>query len=323
LIAFPIRLHRMTRRALFILNPTAAAGRAAGDLDRVRSLLPPLGIAATFRESQATGHAVELARAAAESGAFDVIVAAGGDGTAREVASGVLGSGAATTPVAVLPLGTGNDLAHVAGTSRLPVALQAIAASVVRPMDAIAVTCEIGGRTGITHAMSFAAVGLAADVVRYTTPSVKRWFGPRLCYSVGFFRALVRYRPVSASVVCDGREVRDDFLLICAGNTTHAGGQIMHLSPGADAHDGELNVSLIRAANRLEVALQFVRLLRGTHIRHRRASYFKGRGTDVRTERPAEVQLDGDIIGTTPACFRIMPGALRLVVGSTPTRARM
>jgi diacylglycerol kinase (ATP) len=306
------------KRALVVLNPTAAAGRAARELERLQPALPSKGIAAVVQTSMAAGHAVELARAGADSGTFEVIVAAGGDGTAREVASGVLGSTAPDTPVAVLPFGTGNDLAHVAGTASISVAWQAIAAGVVQPMDAIAVTCEIGGRTGTTHAMSFAAVGLAADVVRHTTPTVKRWFGPRLCYSVGFFRALARYRPVAATVECDGRRFDGDFLLICAGNTTHAGGQIMHLSPGADARDGELNLSLIRAATRLEVALQFIRLLRGTHIRHRRASYFLGRMTEVRTARPAEVQLDGDIVGLTPASFRILPGALRLVVGSAP-----
>jgi diacylglycerol kinase family enzyme len=91
----------------------------------------------------------------------------------------------------------------------------------------------------------------------------------------------------------------------------------MHLSPGALAHDGELNLSLIRTASRVEVALQFIRLLRGTHIRHRRANYFTGREMNVSTASPAEVQLDGDIVGTTTARFRIMPGALQLVVGVT------
>ncbi len=306
------------RRAFFIVNPTAAAGRAQHDLDHLRPLLAPQGITATFHASLAAGHAVDLARAAAESGNFDVIVATGGDGTAREVASGVLGSAAPSTPVAVLPLGTGNDLAYVAGTAHVATAPRAIAAGAVRPMDAIEVTCEIAGKQNRTHAMSFAAVGLAADVVRYTTPAVKRWFGPKLCYSVGFFRALARYRPVVGTAICDGREFRDDFLLICAGNTSHAGGRMMHLSPGAVPHDGELNFSLIRATSRVEVALQFIRLLRGTHVRHPRANYFTGHEIEVRTEIPADVQLDGDCVGTTPARFRVLPGALQLVV--TPPR---
>lgn len=304
----------MTRRVLIILNPTAAAGRAAGELERLQPLIAELGLAVEVQTSQHAGHATSLATTAANARHYAVIVAAGGDGTAREVASGVLASTQPTTAVAVLPLGTGNDLAHVAGAAQPAAALRAIAGGVTRPMDAIEVSCCLGGQPARTHAMSFAAVGLAADVVRFTTPRIKRWFGPKLCYSVGFFRALARYRPLVATAVCDGRVFREAFLLICAGNTTHAGGQMMHLSPGAIPDDGQLNVSLIRATTRLEVALQFVRLLRGTHVNHRRATYFTGREVTITTEAPAELQLDGDCVGHTPATFRVLPGALKLVV---------
>jgi YegS/Rv2252/BmrU family lipid kinase len=306
----------MFRRALVIINPTAGLGRTCLDRRALTSALGADGIAVSFLASRSAGHATELARSAAAEGGFDVVIAGGGDGTAREVISGVLGSSRPTTPVAVLALGTGNDLAHVAGTASLSAATRAICAGIVRPMDVIAVDCEIAGKRVATHAASFAAVGLAADVVRLTTPAVKRIFGPRLCYSVGFFRALARYRPVRATVLADAREYRDDFLLICGGNTSHAGGQTMHLSPGANAHDGHLNLSLIRATTRVQVALQFFRLLRGTHIYHPRASYFPAGNIDIKTAAPADVQLDGDVIGTTPARFRVLPGALHLVVAA-------
>lgn len=304
----------MLRRALVIINPTAGLGRTRLDRGALTGELGEGGIAVSFLDSHSTGHATGLARSAAAEGRFDVVIAGGGDGTAREVISGVLSSSCPTTPVAVLALGTGNDLAHVAGTASMPDAIRAIAAGLVRPMDVIAVDCQIDRKPATTHAASFAAVGLAADVVRLTTPTVKRIFGPRLCYSVGFFRALARYRPVRAIVSADAREYRDDFLLICGGNTSHAGGQTMHLSPGANAHDGHLNLSLIRATTRVQVALQFFRLLRGTHIRHPRASYFPAGHIDIQTAAPADVQLDGDVIGTTPARFRVLPGALSLVV---------
>lgn len=303
----------MARRAFVIINPAAGAGQALRHLEALWPDLKSRGIDATRQETRAAGQAVDLARAAAESGAYAVVVAAGGDGTAREVASGVLNSAAPRTPVALLPLGTGNDLAHLAGVGSLAAATAAIAAGSVRPWDAIEVNSEVDGRSQRTFALSFAAVGLAADVVRLTTPAIKRWFGPRLCYSVGFFRALARYRQVAAVVDCDGRAYQDDFLLICAGNTSHAGGRMMHLSPGAVAHDGLLNVSLIRATSRGEVARQFLRLLRGTHVRHPRADYFTGREIKVRTAAPADVQLDGDCLGCTPVSFRVKPGALQLL----------
>lgn len=88
---------------------------------------------------------------------------------------------------------------------------------------------------------------------------------------------------------------------------------MMHLSPGASPHDGALDLSLIRATGRLEVALQFMRLLRGTHVRHPRAAYFPAREIVVSTRSHAEVQLDGDTVGATPARFTVRPEALRLI----------
>lgn len=308
------------RRTLVLVNPAAAAGRAGRALGAIRESLHSLGLDATFRTSETPGHAVDLARAAADTGRFDVIVAAGGDGTVREVASGILGSAHPRTPLGILPLGTGNDFARVAGAADLPAALQTLSRGRVRALDAIEVTRLAAGRSSVTHALSFAAVGLAADVVRLTTPAVKRWFGPRLCYSVGFLRALARFRAVRATAVCDDREIRGDFLLICAGNTSHAGGGMMHLSPGAVPHDGALNITLIRATHRAEVLVQFLRLLRGTHVRHRRATYVTGGNVAVATEFPADVQLDGDIVGSTPARFRVLPAALQLL-GADPSRA--
>jgi diacylglycerol kinase family enzyme len=54
-------------------------------------------------------------------------------------------------------------------------------------------------------------------------------------------------------------------------------------------------------------------LLRGTHVRHRRAAYFRTREIKVTTATPSEVQLDGDTVGMTPAGFTVRPGALRLI----------
>ncbi|MFM8335818.1 MAG: acylglycerol kinase family protein, partial [Opitutaceae bacterium] len=106
----------MSRRVLLILNPTARAGRAAREISAVRSQLENAGCSVSLQESAGRGDATVIAAAAATAGGFDAIAAAGGDGTAREVCSGVLSSARPDQPVAIIPLGTGNDLAHVAGT---------------------------------------------------------------------------------------------------------------------------------------------------------------------------------------------------------------
>lgn len=303
----------MPRRVLIVANPAAAAGRATRTLHELLAGAGARDLDATVVSTRGPGDAVSLANAAADTGQFEVIVAAGGDGTAREVADGILTARRPDTTFALLPLGTGNDFAHLAGVGQPERALHALTRGEVKRRDVIAVNCQTNGRPRTTHALSFAAVGLAADVVRLTTPRVKRWFGPRLCYSVGFLRALRDYAPFAAEVVADERTFRDAFLHVCAGNTSHAGGRMMHLSPGARADDGRLNISLVRATHRLEVLRQFVALLRGTHVRHPRVNYFEATSLAIRTPQPADVQLDGDAVGTTPATFTVRPGALHVV----------
>lgn len=90
-----------------IFNPAAGRRRAKRRLERFRQTH---GQTATFRPTEYSGHAVELARQAAEEG-FTTIVAAGGDGTAHDVANGILISGCDTI-FAVAPIGSANDYAH-------------------------------------------------------------------------------------------------------------------------------------------------------------------------------------------------------------------
>lgn len=178
----------MLRRILVITNPAAAAGQAQRQVDalqfRLYQLSPDLrNVAAT-----APGHAVELARLAATD--FDLVIAAGGDGTVREVATGLLSNPERRAALGILPIGTGNDVAEQLGLPDVDGALAALAAGVARPLDVIEARWAERTRPVVQHALLFAAAGFAADLLRLTGPTVKRWFGQRLSYSVGFFRAL-------------------------------------------------------------------------------------------------------------------------------------
>jgi len=85
-------------------------------------------------------------------------------------------------------------------------------------IDAIEVRyVERAGPT-LRHALSFAAVGFAGELLRQTTPRIKKWFGPRWCYSVGFLRALATYRSPQVRIQTDAAAFSGRWLHICAGN---------------------------------------------------------------------------------------------------------
>lgn len=101
----------MSAPVCVIYNPTSGRGRGARRLDALRR---GLGDRATFRPTSGPGEAETLARQAAEEG-FAIVAAAGGDGTAHEVANGLMEAARPEVALAVLPVGSANDYAHSLG----------------------------------------------------------------------------------------------------------------------------------------------------------------------------------------------------------------
>jgi diacylglycerol kinase family enzyme len=103
----------------------------------------------------------------------------------------------------------------------------------------------------------------------------------------------------------------------CAGNSEWAGGGAMRLSPGASLDDGRLELCLIEDLSKAEVLYRFPQLLRGTFPGHPKVRYFPGTELEITSDPPVRLALDGDVVGWTPARFRILPAALPVVTPPT------
>jgi len=297
---------------LLILNPSAAAGRAPKRWDGLRSELARRGVLVDHALSQAPGHATQLALAGCDR--YEVIAAVGGDGTVNEVTNGIMSAPGPRRCLAIVPFGTGNDAAHHTGIHTQEDAVAALAGDQRRPTDVIEVAHGGPGAEQVSHSLLFAAVGFAGELIKRTTPLVKRILGPRFCYSAGFLRAWASYRCRPMRVTTDTAEFSGRFFHVCAGNSEYGGGGVMRMSPGARMDDGRLELCVIEGLSRLEILRCFPRLLRGTHITHPRVRYFPGRTLRVESWPDQELQLDGDLIGRTPATFTVLPSALRILV---------
>ncbi len=304
----------MPRRALLIRNPASAGSRAQSD--RMSGLLKGLGeagMAAEVRLTERSGHASELARDFA--GEFDLVMAVGGDGTVHEVVSGLVASGR-TTPLAIAPFGTGNDIAHLVGVGDDAAAIAAVAHPAPCALDTVEVTWREGRADRRRHAVLFAGTAFASELLRQTTPAVVRLCGPKLCYSVGFFRALATFRAPTLKVrTADGEWLQPNGVLALAGNSPHAGGRMMRIGPDASLTDGRLEFTLVEAVGRWELALQFGRLLRGTHIRHPKVRFFRGEWMELDADPPQPLAIDGEVVGQTPARFAVRPRSLQVLAG--------
>ena len=301
------------KRILLIANPASGQHRGERRLAQASERLASLGHAVTGTLTESAGHATRLAKSNAPD--FEIIAALGGDGTVNEVANGLMAVEPGERPaLATLPVGTGNDVALTYGLAHFESAIDALAKGSTRTLDVIRVQLMRDGKSVTRHALLFVAAGFAAEVIRKTGPRVKRIFGRRFSYSVGLFRALASFRAPEFSVKWDGGERSGRMFQVCAGNTEFAAGGVMRISPGARPDDGLLNISLVDALGRLQIVRRFPSILSGRYVEDERVDYFTGKRLEIDAVLPAELQADGDIIGTTPATIELLPGALQLVV---------
>ncbi len=296
------------RRILYIVNPAAGAGRGGARWAQFQQRLREPSIRGHVVTTQRVGETARLAREAVCN--YDVLVAVGGDGTATDVADGILGAGAGErVEMGVVPTGTGNDFAHGIGVHNEEEAYRTLARGRPRRQDVIQIQCVVNGEPGVRYALLFAGVGIISELLKRTTPRVKRLFGQRLAYGVGLIRALLDYKPPRIRVTCDGRQIEDRFLFVGASNTEIAGGG-MRLAPAARDDDGVANVNLVEAITRWDALGQIRRLYQGKHTTHPGVRYFPARSVHVESESPVEVAMDGELVGFTPARFDVQPKAL-------------
>ncbi|HWX20583.1 MAG TPA: diacylglycerol kinase family protein [Candidatus Binatia bacterium] len=299
------------RRILFIINPAAGKGQTLAACAKLERQLEGSQLKLARVIASEPGDAMRLAKEAAPR--YEVLVAVGGDGTASEVANGILTSGAARTALSILPCGTGNDIATALGIRDRADTTRALVEGQSRLVDAIEVQSVLSAKPSRRFALLFAAVGITSELLKRTTTSRKRLLGRPFAYRLALLQALWTYSAPRMRVTCDGQVVEDRYLLLCASNAETAGGGI-RIAPGARMDDGRLNVNLIQSMGRWAAFGQVRRLGRGEHINHPHVRYLSSLSLSVEAEPPIEVAADGDLIGRTPARFEVKPNSLSVLV---------
>jgi YegS/Rv2252/BmrU family lipid kinase len=239
------------------------------------------------------------------AGEVDVLLVFGGDGTVHEVANGLpLPAGADGPLVALLPAGTGNDLARALGLPPHPVAAaRALMDGHPRPVDML----DCGPR----RAANGINAGFAAAATEVLSRRVKRALGPT-AYVVGGVVAGLRPPTWPVRVEVDGRVVDGEALAVVVGNGGSFGGG-RWLLPDADVGDGLLDVLVVPAAAsraKLARALAMDRRLPDDLPR------LRGPAATVVTAMPC--RLDGEP-APTPGSVAVIPAAWRLLA-PTPER---
>jgi diacylglycerol kinase (ATP) len=88
----------------------------------------------------------------------------------------------------------------------------------------------------------------------------------------------------------------------------------MKIAPDAVPDDGWLDVCLVRAISRFELARQLPNVMQGLHVTHPAVEMLRVRSLMIETERPAALWIDGEVTGTTPARFTLEPASLPMLL---------
>lgn len=290
-----------------ILNPTA--GRVRRYPCVLDDLLALPG--ADLRRTRGPGHACELVAEAVRDGRSSVVVA-GGDGTVQEAVNGLAGpdGGFPDVTLGLVPLGTGNDLARSLGVPLDPhEALAPLAGGPVRRVDLV--RARVGDRERVL--VNFGLGGSVGDIADRVTPELRRRWGG-LVYLRAFVAGLPALRRYRARLVVDGEPLpADDLLAVVVANGRLLGHGVP-AAPRAEVDDGHLDLVAIRGDVPARVPLTILRLLAGRHIETPGVLWRRARTVEVGSDDPMPYNGDGQPLGRGPASFRVLPGALAVIV---------
>ena len=278
-----------------ILNPAARSEKARRWRARVESVARGCVICATSR----AGEAEVLARHAAEEG-FEKIVAAGGDGTINEVVNGLAGSNAA---LGLLPIGTMNVFATELG---LPAHDLQLCWNIIQSENTRLV--DLPSANG-KYFVQLAGVGLDAQVVKETSLTLKRSFGP-LSYLISAAQIAAR-QPPRLFLESENSSIKEgSFVLV--GNGRLYGGPFPFFKQ-ALIDDGLFDVIVFKQLGYLEIIKYLQDVFFSSEIRVPEIEYFQTRRLRVTSDSEVPVELDGELVGSCPVEFQLQERTLRVL----------
>ena len=294
---------------LYIVNPAAFGGRGGEAWQRFRDRNPDLpGNDEIF--TTVPGQAREVASSARDR---DTLVAVGGDGTVGEVLCGIMDHPEPRPMLSVIPAGTGNDIARVAGIRSIDDAASALRHGSPRKFDLFRVHCMSGAEPVQRYACLASYVGFSVVSSRTLKPWMKRLLGAKKAYYLATILGIMRYRLPNMTLRCGNHQYEGKAWMIIVGNVDRIGGDSMCVAPGASPDDGVLNVSVIRSMSKPAILRKLPGLATGAYVNEPEVSYFPGETIEVTSDPPASVEVDGDVCGTTPVTYTVCPGAMEIL----------
>jgi diacylglycerol kinase (ATP) len=295
---------------LAIINPAAGGGRSRKLLGPALERMRAAGLEVEVRETSASGHAADLARAAWREG-HRKFISVGGDGTSYEIVNGLfpLADGGEQPTLGFLPLGTGNSFLRDFSDQGVGYAMQSLIAGRSRKCDVL----RLHHKDGVLYYINILSIGFSADVATLRMRRFSGW--GEIGYQTSIFICLTRFRRRPFPLAADGEPQIDrrPCLFLTFNNSKYTGGTMM-IAPTAETDDGLIEYVRWGPIGRIGLIRNLPGLYDGTHIHHPLAEVRKVGRVDFYLDAPVDVMIDGEVLTLQCQTLDVLPGALNVVV---------
>jgi len=271
-----------------------------------------LGLTGETLLTERPGHAIELAEHAVRDG-VELVVSVGGDGTLNETVNGIVRAGG-RTELAVVAIGTGMDFVRTHGIpTRFDDAVHVALTGRARTVDVGRVRYRTwAGEEAERYVCNVGSVGMSAAVAQRAN-GMSKLLGGRTTFFYALVRVFFEWQNTVIDVEIDGERRSARMHDVIVANGRYHGGA-MWLAPEAEPDDGLFDVLTIGDVTKLDFVTTAPKLYRGTHLSHPKVDLVRARTVSVDAREPLPIELDGEQVGTTPARFEVVPGAIRVRV---------
>ena len=291
------------QHALLLVNPKSRNGHSE-ELDQATSLLKNAGIEVELCVTERPSDMVScIENYKREDG---VIIVAGGDGTISAALESVHKTQQA---LAILPMGTANDLARSLGVPQDIVPAAQVIANNKRERINLA-------KVNDHYFVNVAHIGLGVEVTHELTSDMKKYFGV-FAYLGAFISVIKRNKSFRVNIKADGCEESLRAIHLAVGNGRfYGGGNIV--DEDSTLLDGQLNLFCLKPQRWWQLLLLGFNLRNGNLRVAERVVCKKAQKVSIKTSKRKQIHADGEHKTDTPADFVVIPEAIEVIVGDMP-----
>ncbi|QKS70452.1 diacylglycerol kinase [Paenalkalicoccus suaedae] len=291
------------KKARLIYNPSSGREHVKKHLPLILETLEKAGYEASAHATTGPDCAKNAAALACERG-FDLIIAAGGDGTIHEVVNGMAEQ--ENRPLlGLLPGGTTNDFARALHIPKnIEEAVQTLVQGQIRAVDV--------GKVGPKYFINIAGAGTLTELT-YEVPSKLKTMMGQIAYYVKGFEKLPRIKPTDVTIEYDGKWFEGEVMLFLVSNTNSVGG-FEKLAPDAYLNDGLFDLIILKKTNLADVVRLTGAAMRGEHLKDDNVIYAQANRIKIKAKSELMLNLDGENGGALDQEFVCLHNHIDMIV---------